>query len=244
MTDELAPESSSAGAKPAPREAQGDTLKENLRTILFAVGAALIFRVLLFEPFHIEGASMEPTLLDGDHVLVARYPYGVFLPGMSEAIVNWGSPDRGDIIILLSPYDEEVIVKRVIGVAGDSIRIDEDGIYRNDELVEEADEGPCQPAFQRAVHEEPDCHVYRTTNGEATHLISREEGTVSRRTAGPLVVPEGHIYVLGDHRSQSQDSRVIGPIPVERVKGRVLFIYLSASDTGDWRWDRVFDSVD
>ena len=112
-----------AASKGARTKKTGDGWKSNLLTIGGALLLALLIRVTLFEAFAIDGPSMEPTLLDGDRVVVAKYPFGLFLPFTDEATLNWGGPDPGDVIILHSPADNEDIVKRVIGVGGDEILI-------------------------------------------------------------------------------------------------------------------------
>ena len=91
--------------------------------------------VVLFEAFEIEGPSMEPTLLNGDRVVVSKSAFGLFLPFMHEAVTSWGMPNPGDVVILNSPYDGIDIVKRVIGVPGDRVRIDENEVFVNGESI-------------------------------------------------------------------------------------------------------------
>src|SRR5688500_17661074 len=98
-----------------PEETRWQRTKANLKTIGGAVALALFIRIVLFEAFEIEGPSMQPTLLNGDRVVVAKFLYGLFLPFTTEAIVTWGLPDPGDVVIVKSPADDIDIVKRVIG---------------------------------------------------------------------------------------------------------------------------------
>jgi signal peptidase I len=166
---------------------------------------------------------MEPTLLNGDRVVVAKFLYGLFLPFRDQADINWGGPKLGDVVIIKSPADGVDIVKRVIGVAGDTIEVHEDLVYRNGEALPRIDRGPCQSGIGAA---NPRCHWYESKVGEHEFVTSS-----SRLSFDPLPVhiPEGHFYVLGDHRDSSNDSRnpMLGVIPNSRVKGRALSIYWS-----------------
>src|SRR5688572_9284899 len=90
----------------APAETRWNRTKANIKTIVGAVGLAMFIRIMLFEAFEIEGPSMEPTLLNGDRVVVAKFMYGLFLPFMPEASFTWGAPTPGDVVIVKSPADD------------------------------------------------------------------------------------------------------------------------------------------
>lgn len=219
-------------------ETRWERISANLKTIGGAVLLALVIRTALFEAFEIEGPSMEPTLLNGDRVVVAKFLYGLFLPFRDEAEVNWGGPELGDVVIIKSPADGVDIVKRVIGVAGDRVEIRAHMVYRNGQPLPSVDLGPCTAG---AGSHQPRCRVVESKVGE--HVFKTSSAGVTMDPP-PMTVPEGHVYVLGDHRDQSNDSRnpLVGAIPVERIKGRTLFIYWSKAPNGH-RWGRLFDSV-
>lgn len=227
-----------AASRGARQAKKGDSWRSNLLTIGGALLLALFIRVTLFEAFAIDGPSMEPTLLDGDRVVVAKYPYGLFLPFTDEAVVNWGGPEPGDVIILHSPADNEDIVKRVIGVGGDEIVIRDGKIIRNGEPLETVELGPCADTEQRTL--DPTCMVYLEKLDGVSHRISHSKHDFPLDRL-PLQIPEGHVYVLGDHRDSSNDSRnpLIGAVRNSRIKGKALFIYMSWKNTREALWERI-----
>ena len=244
----MSKEKDSAASRKASKSKKGDGWKSNLLTIGGALLLALFIRVTLFEAFAIDGPSMEPTLLDGDRVVVAKYPFGLFLPFMHEAMFNWGGPTPGDVIILHSPADDEDIVKRVIGVGGDEIVIRGGKISRNGQMLETDEAGLCSKDEQKNF--DSTCMVYEETVGGVTHRMSHSKHDFPLDRM-PVKVPEGHVYVLGDHRDSSNDSRnpLIGAVSDSRIKGKALFIYMSWKNAREalWeriRWNRVGTSVD
>ena len=225
-------------------ETPAERFKANLRTILGAVLLAIFIRIVLFEAFEIDGPSMQPSLLNGDRVLVSKYPFGLFLPTMGEAFLTWGAPEIGDIVIVRSPIDNADIVKRVIAIAGDSIEVRDAIVYRNDvELVQE-ELGPCEEGDQ--LDPDPECRVYEEPleDGEV-HRLSRSSLSPGHDVER-IVIPEGHVFVMGDHRDRSNDSTNpdLGPVAIRRIKGRVLFIYASYSPFSGCRGDRLGSSVE
>lgn len=222
-------------------DARWERTKANTKTIGGAVLLALFIRIVLFEAFEIDGPSMEPTLLNGDRVVVAKFLYGLFLPFTNDAVMTWGMPEPGDVVIVRSPFDNIDIVKRVIGVPGDVIEIRDDVVYRNDEPLQVGAPSPCLSEEGETL--EPDCQWVEEHIGAETWHTSRSDLTVPD-TIEPREVPAGHIFVLGDHRDRSNDSRNprVGMIPISRVKGRALAIYWS--NDGHVRWGRIFEPVD
>lgn len=224
---------------PAVDETRWEKIAQNLKTIGGAVLLALVIRTCLFEAFEIEGPSMEPTLLNGDRVVVAKFLFGLFLPFREHADITWGAPEVGNVVIIKSPADGVDIVKRVIGVAGDTIEIHEDTVYRNGKPLMRQRVGKCETGIGSV---NPRCYWYKSKVGEREFLTSSSHISPDPRTA--VHVPEGHIYVLGDHRDSSNDSRnqALGAIPISRVKGRALSIYWSSSEDGP-RWARMLHNV-
>lgn len=241
-SERLAADSLRTETKSAPQQSQEaasgeDSFRSNVRTIVSAFLVAIVIRIAIVEAFEIEGPSMEPTFVNGDQVMVAKYPFGLFLPFTNEAIVSWGMPRPGDVVIVRSPADNVDIVKRVIGVPGDRIEIRDDVVYRNGQPLRTRDLGPCRedessedPSMCVWYEESIEGRTYRTSTStlEIPQSLSERE------------VPPGHVFVLGDHRDRSNDSRnpAVGMIPISRVKGRAISIYWSSDER--IRWDRLF----
>ena len=243
---EAPPEANPAPTPTVARKDSDETEREaadrrtsNVKTIGGAIALAIFIRVVLFEAFMIDGPSMEPTLLNGDRVVVAKYAFGLFLPGMHEAVLNWGTPNRGDVVIVNSPMDGVDIVKRVIGLPGDRVRLEDDQVFVNDEPIRVRILGPCSDAERMEIEELAGCEVWEERLGEHTWRSSHDPD--DRPDMAEREVPPGHVFVLGDHRNRSNDSRRIGMIPVTRLKGHALAIYWS-SDV-EMRWDRMFSAI-
>lgn len=219
-------------------EPQRETLAQHLRTIAGAVLLAIVIRTCIAEPFEIEGPSMEPTLLSGDRVVVEKFRYGLYLPLRDHADLNWSSPEPGDVIVLRSPADGVDIIKRVIGVPGDEVEVRGDTVYRNGAAMPVSDMGKCLMGTGAL---DPGCHVYESHLDDNTFHFST---TLRGPDVGKEKVPEGHVFVLGDHRDHSNDSRnpAMGMIPVENIKGKALVIYWSSGEEGT-RWKRAFSRI-
>lgn len=220
------------------RERRKKNTRSSLRTIGGAVVLALTIRIVFFEPFEIDGPSMEPTLLNGDRVVVAKFMYGLHLPFMTDSIVQWSAPNRGDIVIVHNAEDHVDVVKRVIGVAGDTIAIRGDVIYLDGEPVGRRELGPCLESDE--LDSTPGCKRVEETLAGLSYRTSHSSESASFDLEATRI-PEGHVFLMGDHRDRSKDSRYYGPVPLTRVKGRALAIYWSSDK--QTRWDRMFQGV-
>ena len=175
-------------------------------------------------------------MLNGDRVVVSKFAYGLFLPLRDHAEFSWGHPNVGDVVIIKSPVDGVDIIKRVIGIGGDFIEMRADRVYRNGEPLPATDVGPCASGSGSL---QADCRVYSSKIGEHDFHISTAHISPD---PFPTRVPEGSVYVLGDHRDHSADSRVFGPVPVDRVKGRAWNALFSWGP-GGIRTDRIAHGV-
>jgi signal peptidase I len=221
--------------------------QSNFKTIGSAILLAMFIRIALFEAFEIEGPSMEPSLLNGDRVVVAKFVYGLFLPFMNQAVLTWGLPNVGDVVIVRSPRDNVDIVKRVVALPGDTLELRDGVIYRNGNAVSHVSQGSCKDRPDQGPF---GCEWIQEKLGDHTYNTSQNLDSL-RHTRAPITVEPGRIYVLGDHRDRSNDSRALGTIPIERVKGRVLSIYWSSeggaagcASIDGLRTQRLFRGVD
>ena len=177
----------------------------------------LVLRSFLVEPFQIPTGSMIPTLKVGDFILVNKYAYGIRLPVVGTKILDVGDPERGDSMVFIPPHEEEYFIKRVIGLPGDRVRYQNKTLYING--VEQTQ------VFQREVRDfRPRQLEFEETFGDRPHAIYRNLYNDPR--IQKWVVPEGHYFMMGDNRDQSNDSRFWGFVPDENVVGRAFAVWM------------------
>ncbi|HSN92970.1 MAG TPA: signal peptidase I [Anaeromyxobacteraceae bacterium] len=209
--------------------------------------AVLLFRIFLYEAVYIPSGSMIPTLQIGDYVVVEKWAYGARLPFTQTAQLGWSSPKRGDIVVLLAPPGNsrgEDLIKRVVAVAGDTVEIRDGHLVLNGEPVpRERVSGKCT-YWNRdegsGWHEQPCLDYVERLGDHAFHTHCTPHlpcGDVARQK-----VPEGTVWLAGDHRDHSADSRFFGPVPVGRIKGRAWIALVSWGPNGP-RWNRLFHGV-
>jgi len=189
--------------------------------------AVLVLRSFIVEPFRIPSASMEPTLLPGDFILVNKYTYGLRLPVLNTKIFDSGEPLRGDIVVFRNPREPSVAyIKRVVGLPGDKLE------YRNKQLYINGEAIP-QSMLPTGSDNAGNGYEWRQeTLGQVNHTIQLKKGYnlpsgYSVDLAGGYTVPEGHYFVMGDNRDNSSDSRVWGPLPEENLIGKAFLIWMN-----------------
>jgi signal peptidase I len=193
-----------------------------VKTLIVSLSLAVVVRVGIAQAYEVDGPSMEPTLLTGEKLIVARCAYGFAVP-WREAVWSWAMPQSGDVVILASPQNpREDLVKRVIGLPGDVIEVREDQIFRNGEPLTTAGPHACPEGRYRSRYET--CETYVEASDQ-DHRWRVSRSLDWGQTLPAVHVPEGHIYVLGDHRTRSNDSRTFGPVPVGYLRGKVLFTH-------------------
>jgi signal peptidase I len=217
--------------------------KEWVEPFLIAAVVALFIRQFGVEAFKIPSGSMIPTLTIGDHLLVNKFLYGPRIPFTDSRFFTGAEPKRGDIIVFKFPEDESKnFIKRVVGVPGDKIEIRKGILLLNDqpvqvmELKNDGDRGP--GSGQAPSWGKP--RVFEERLGSVTHRIQylRDQ---SGYDFAPVLVPKESVFVMGDNRDNSQDSRVWKFVKYEKILGKALIIYWSwdGSD-GRWlRWERI-----
>lgn len=187
------------------------TFREYAEAIVIAVILALFVRTFVVQAFKIPSGSMEPTLLVGDHILVSKFIYGVKIPFTHIKLFSLSQPKIGDVIVFIYPVDpSKDFIKRVIAVEGDTVRVAGKTVYVNDSPLKE------------------------------NYTIYEEGSAEPRENFGPVKVPKGSVFVLGDNRDKSYDSRFWGFVKKEAIKGRAFIIYVSwDSDNFGIRWKRL-----
>lgn len=219
-----------------PKQKVNAEQKELVKTLVIAVALAMVFRSLLFEPFHIPSGSMKETLLVGDYIFVSKYSYGYSrysFPlgfGIFDGRVLSTLPERGDVIVFRQPPNPSVdFIKRLVGLPGDRIQVKEGVLYINGTAVPRVADGEfTEPGpFDSTSH----IPVYTETlpNGVSYHVLD-ETPLGDYDNTPEFLVPEGHYFMMGDNRDNSNDSRTqdVGFVPVENLVGRAEIIWFSA----------------
>ena len=199
--------------KPAAVKPKKSTLRDYTEAIAIAILLALLIRTFIVQAFKIPSGSMKDTLLIGDHLLVSKFSYGIHIPNeipftglqlFPDYHLFQEAPERGDIIVFKFPLDEKKdFIKRVIGLPGEKIEIRHQQVYINDEPLNEP----------YAQHTEP---------ASMDSLMPRDD-------LGPLLIPDGHVFVMGDNRENSHDSRFWNTLNLDKVRGKAQWIY--------WSWN-------
>ena len=191
---------------------------DHLRTVVLAIMLAFGIRTGLAQAYLVDGLSMQPTLTDGQRVLVVKYPYGLTLPAAEQALVSWSAPARGEVVILASPVDGMDLVKRVVAVEGDAVELRQGHVLVNGTPLATGRAGACA---QRGAAEMCQWEEERFAG---MRWVTRRSPISLPDERAPLIVPPGHVFVLGDHRDRSTDSRAFGAVEVARIRGRVVFV--------------------
>ena len=232
-----------------------------------AIGIALTIRWALMEAYVIPSASMLPSLLIHDHIFVNKLVYGVRVPFSENWLIKFSEPKRGEVIVFKYPENKSIFfIKRVVGVPGDHLRWDGDKLYINDQLIERTapvSNAPYEALRDADFQEGPNkddlksnYDHYTEKLGDVPHSILLRKQRFIFDTPGEVTIPPGKLFVMGDNRDNSHDSRrwASGPfVPDEYILGRAMFVWLSCEDTLPVvnflcnpltiRWTRFFHNV-
>ena len=208
---------------------QKSTAREYFESIVIAVILALFVRTWVVQAFKIPTGSMENNLLIGDHLLVNKFVFGPTGSSLERSVLPVRDVRRRDVIVFKYPDEpERDFIKRVIGLPGETLELRAKKVYVNGQPLDEPYVHFLEPA---------------STAQEVTSFDVRER-------YGPVRVPEGHYFVMGDNRDNSQDSRYWGFLPRDYVKGKALFVYFSfgegEADGGsvfNVRWNRLLRQI-
>jgi signal peptidase I len=226
-------------------KASGGVL-ETIKTFVYAIVIAIIIRTVLYEPFNIPSASMEPTLLIGDYLFVSKFSYGYSryslpfgLPLMSGRLF-FREPERGDVIVFKLPKDQSTdYIKRLIGLPGDRIQMKHGILFINDAPVKRERTDNCNLPLEEAPRGETFRYWETLPNGVRHCIIERGDEEQLDNT-GVFVIQPGHYFMMGDNRDNSSDSRDpnsgVGQVPAENLVGRAEFIFFSTNGYARW-WE-------
>ncbi len=195
---------------------QKSKFREYIEAIILAIVIALFIRTFVIQAYKIPSGSMKPTLQIGDHILVSKFNYGIKLPFLRTTLIPVGAPQRGDIVVFIYPEDRSKdFIKRLIGVPGDTIEIRNKKIFING-------------------------LPYSDKHGVYVDNFIVPGAVQPRDNFGPVTVPEGSLFVMGDNRDESYDSRFWGFVSKKDVLGKALIIYWSWNQEEHWiRWSRI-----
>ncbi len=216
--------------------------RDYLENILIAVLLALIVRTFIFTGYRVPTSSMSPTLFPGDFIFAYRLPYGIKVP-FTDTKIAMSVPHRGDIVVFTYAEQAKVsYVKRVVGLPGDRIEIENGKLIVNGEklLYKELSENQSQALLKDLSGSEFFKAVEEGAGEGARTLLFQK--TQKNNHFGPLIVPPQEVFLLGDNRDSSDDSRYWGSVPISRVEGQVVFIWLSL----DWQvrlWENRIPTV-
>jgi len=243
------------------RKPKSSTMGDNIKTIFYAGLIAILIRTFLFEPFFIPSGSMVPTLLVGDYVFVAKYAYGYthfsfpFSPPLFSGRIPGLMPRRGDVVVFRLPRDTTVdYVKRVIGLPGDTIQVTDGQLYINgQEVTRDPDGNYTDDSDGTAVES---ARFLESLPGGKTHVILKQTDQGFMNNTPVYTVPPGDLFMMGDNRDDSLDSRVlddVGYVPIENALGPATIIFFSIDlqypwwEVWEWpfeiRWNRMLRRV-
>jgi signal peptidase I len=239
-------------------EAEASGYKEPLlveysRSFFPVIFVVLILRSFLVEPFRIPSGSMMPTLLVGDFILVNKFSYGIRLPVLNKKVIDVGDPQRGDPVVFRYPKQPQVdYIKRVVGLPGDEIAYKNKILYINGQAMEQTSIGSYtgsgtgvrMTGANKAVED-----LHGVEHSILVHpLAPNFSNGCSVLAHGPITVPEGHYFVMGDNRDNSNDSRCWGFVPDENLVGKAFGVWMNWDpELGGFppiAWERIGRSID
>jgi signal peptidase I len=219
--------------------------RQEIRPLLILALVLFSIRSSLADWNDVPSGSMQPTILVGDRVFVNKLAYDLKVPFTTWHLARWSNPQRGDIVVFYSPYDGTRLVKRVVGLPGDTVEL------RNDQLVINGDPvnyTPLPPGISAQLPETEREHSLFATEQLSghPHAVMAIPSVPAKRTFGPVAVPDGHYFMVGDNRDNSFDSRYFGAVERKRIVGKATAVVISLDRNHYWlpRSQRFFRSLD
>lgn len=206
-------------------------LRDNRGFLVFLLCLG-VFRTAVADWNPIPTGSMRPTILEGDVVLVNRLAYDLKVPLTDMSLAQLGEPQRGDIVTFTSPTDGVRLIKRLVALPGDVVEMKDEVLLINHQAATYSD----LSTVVESIFPGMAVQATRATEslGGKAYTVQFLTGVNARSSFGPVVVPAGQYFMLGDNRDNSADSRYIGFVPRERLIGRAGHVLVSADITGNW----------
>ena len=229
----------------SPKKIARHLWREWIRPLALPVLLVTAAKSALADINYVPTGSMQPTILCGDVVFINKLAYGLRVPFTTVRLAHWAEPVRGDIVVCFAPDDGTRLVKRVVGQPGDSIELRNDTLFINGTPAPYA---PLPESVSRGLEpsERAAARFARETLGARPHAVMALPGRPALRNFGPLRVPAGHYFMMGDNRDNSRDSRFFGFVPRAEIIGEAKGVFVSA-DLNHWlrpRFDRFFTRLD
>jgi signal peptidase I len=218
--------------------------RKEIRPLLVLALVLFSLRSSLADWNDVPTGSMKPTILEGDRVFVNKLAYDLKVPFTTWHVAEWSHPKRGDIVVFFSPHDGQRLVKRVIGLPGDTVELRNNVLVLNGEPV---DYGPIAEELLRDVEAgdlAKQVFAAEQLSGKS-HAVAAIPNVQALRNYGPFRVPEGRYFMMGDNRDNSFDSRYYGAVDRKQIVGRATSIVISFDRKNYWwpRWHRFFSSL-
>jgi signal peptidase I len=229
--------------------ARKSTVREYTESIAIAVLIALFLRAFVVEAFKIPSGSMIPTLQVGDHIFVNKFIYGVRVPFTNIKFgMEYRKPHRGEVIVFIYPKEpDKDFIKRIIAVEGDTVELKDDQLFINGKPVSRQPlEGDCRyEDYQEETGrwEERRCDAWRETLDGNTYTTVYDKNKAQRSKMPLRTVPPDSVFVMGDNRDNSHDSRYWGFVPYDLIKGKAMIIWWSLGEPEGVRVQRLFHLV-
>jgi signal peptidase I len=221
---------------------------EYARSFFPVIVLVLVIRSFLFEPFRIPSDSMMPTLYDGDFIFVSKYSYGLRLPVTNTLLIATGVPQRGDVIVFRLPPNPKInYIKRLVGLPGDRIRVDENNVLYVNDVAMKQTPGPVYRGPKQDLSTYAGAPTAFEQLGDKRHRIMFSNGG---GRAGEWVVPAGHYFFMGDNRNNSKDSRWLydsdapGFVPEQNLVGKAVRIWLNLDTRDGPQWARIGHAIE
>ncbi len=219
--------------------------RREIRPILILALVLFSVRSSLADWNDVPSGSMQPTILVGDRIFVNKLAYDLKVPFTTWHLAQWSNPQRGDIVVFYSPHDGTRLVKRVVGLPGDTVELRNEQLIINGSPVDYAPlSATLSDELPKAEREGNQFAEENLTGHE--HIVMATPRFPARRSIDPVHVPEGHYFMMGDNRDNSFDSRYFGVVDRKQIVGKATDVVLSFDKENHWlpRFQRSFSALD